>query len=226
MAGVLLGVAWLLVLGIAYRRHSTRSFWMRPLAWTFYGSFALAAVWYRRAPRMRRWPGSNHRHHTSPWPRRIGGRTACMTPAASTSKSPETCCHCRNDCARKAGGFRQVRTGCRCLACSMRPARFRGNQCCRSHWMRIPRHCCCDAGQHAGRIEVLRVWPAPARLEDGTPLWVARFETMQARKRLRLLMLWKPMPTTTGLPADICALAVFPHVEKANGRARIRTDAP
>ncbi len=49
MAGVLLGVAWLLVLGIAYRRHSTRSFWMRPLAWTFYGSFVLAAFWY--APR-------------------------------------------------------------------------------------------------------------------------------------------------------------------------------
>ena len=49
IAGVLLGVVWVLLIGIAYRRHSTRSFWMRPLAWMFYGGFALALGWY--APR-------------------------------------------------------------------------------------------------------------------------------------------------------------------------------
>lgn len=47
--GVLFGILWLLVLGIAYRRHTTRSFWMRPLATIFYGCFALAALWH--APR-------------------------------------------------------------------------------------------------------------------------------------------------------------------------------
>ncbi len=49
VAGVLLGVVWLLVLGIAYRRHVARSFWMRPLAWLFYATFAAAALWH--APR-------------------------------------------------------------------------------------------------------------------------------------------------------------------------------
>ena len=44
------------------------------------------------------------------------------------------------------------------------------------------------------RIEVLRVWPAPARLSSGTPLWVARYEQMQAREHLRLLTLWLPEP--------------------------------
>mgnify|MGYP001793033365 CR=1 FL=1 len=34
-AGVLLGVGWLLVLGVAYRVHSPASLWMLPLAWTF-----------------------------------------------------------------------------------------------------------------------------------------------------------------------------------------------
>jgi len=48
-AGMLLGIVWLLVLGIAYRRHVARSFWMRPLAWLFYCTF-LAAVWWH-APR-------------------------------------------------------------------------------------------------------------------------------------------------------------------------------
>src|SRR5690606_6157742 len=44
-----LGLAWILVLGIAYRSHVARSFWMRPLAILFYGSFLAAALWH--APR-------------------------------------------------------------------------------------------------------------------------------------------------------------------------------
>ncbi|MCA1715038.1 MAG: hypothetical protein LC715_08035, partial [Gammaproteobacteria bacterium] len=44
-----MGIVWLLLLGIAYRRHVARSFWMRPLALIFYGTFVAAAVWH--APR-------------------------------------------------------------------------------------------------------------------------------------------------------------------------------
>ncbi|MHC9086747.1 bifunctional DedA family/phosphatase PAP2 family protein [Luteimonas sp. RIT-PG2_3] len=49
VGGFLLGVAWLLLLGIAYRRHVARSFWMRPLALVFYITFIAAALWH--APR-------------------------------------------------------------------------------------------------------------------------------------------------------------------------------
>ena len=49
VGGMLLGVVWLLVLGIAYRRRVNRSFWMKPVAAVFYGVFAAAALWY--APR-------------------------------------------------------------------------------------------------------------------------------------------------------------------------------
>ncbi|KRG70006.1 bifunctional DedA family/phosphatase PAP2 family protein [Pseudoxanthomonas dokdonensis] len=49
IGGMLFGIVWLLVLGIAYRRRMQRSFWITPLAWIFYGSFAAAAAWY--APR-------------------------------------------------------------------------------------------------------------------------------------------------------------------------------
>ena len=49
VGGMLLGIVWLLVLGIAYRRHVERSFWMRPVAAIFYITFAVAALWH--APR-------------------------------------------------------------------------------------------------------------------------------------------------------------------------------
>ena len=49
IGGTLFGILWLLVLGIAYRRHVSRSFWMRPMAWLFYGSFTAVALWH--APR-------------------------------------------------------------------------------------------------------------------------------------------------------------------------------
>jgi membrane protein DedA with SNARE-associated domain len=49
VGGVLLGVAWLLALGVAYRRRVDRPFWMKPLAWVFYGTFTVAALWH--APR-------------------------------------------------------------------------------------------------------------------------------------------------------------------------------
>ena len=50
VGGMLLGIVWLLLLGIAYRSRVERTFWMRPLAAVFYLSFAVAALWH--APRM------------------------------------------------------------------------------------------------------------------------------------------------------------------------------
>jgi hypothetical protein len=68
------------------------------------------------------------------------------------------------------------------------------------------------------RIEVLRIWPAPARLDDGTRVWVGRHEHMQAHTRLRLLTLWQPLPHGEGLPADLKALAGL----SAKGDALVR----
>src|SRR5690606_36066841 len=49
VGGMLFGIVWLLVLGIAYRSHVARSFWMRPPAAVFYLTFLVAALWH--APR-------------------------------------------------------------------------------------------------------------------------------------------------------------------------------
>lgn len=46
LGGVFLGMVWIAVLGLAYRRRVTRSFWMRPLAILFYLSVAGFGIWH------------------------------------------------------------------------------------------------------------------------------------------------------------------------------------
>lgn len=44
VGGMLFGIFWLLLLGIAYRRRMHRSFWVKPVSWLFYGTFVAAAL--------------------------------------------------------------------------------------------------------------------------------------------------------------------------------------
>ncbi len=44
VGGMLFGIFWLLLLGIAYRRRTHRSFWVKPVSWLFYGTFVAAAL--------------------------------------------------------------------------------------------------------------------------------------------------------------------------------------
>lgn len=46
LAGVTLGLAWIGVLGLAYRRRVVRSFWVRPVASLFFIVVAAAGVWH------------------------------------------------------------------------------------------------------------------------------------------------------------------------------------
>ena len=220
VAGVLLGAAWVLVLGIAYRRHSARSFWMRPLAWAFYGSFALAVAWY--APRSA--PATLLRFEPQP-------------PAAAIDAA-----------AWRAGGIAGDRRFELEAAGPLAPLRARllaagWREQAPADWVQVlglldetrplarqpvlpvaldahpERLLLRRAGPRPGEIEVLRLWPAPVRLRDGTPLWVGRYQRMQARRHLRLLTLWQPLPAPPALPADLRALAA------ADGLA-VRVRAP
>lgn len=44
LGGMLFGIFWLLVLGIAYRRRLTHELQVKPLSWLFYGTFSIAAI--------------------------------------------------------------------------------------------------------------------------------------------------------------------------------------
>ena len=226
MAGVLLGVAWLLVLGIAYRRHSARSFWMRPLAWAFYGSFAVAAFAY--APRS---VDATLARFDPPPPQQV---LATADWWASGPQDP------RAFDLDVAGRLQPLHERLLADGWTLQPG---------ADWISVLGLLDDDTplverpvlpisldahpetlllrrkGLVDDQIDVIRLWPAPARLADGTPLWVGRFETMQARRRLRLLMLWKPAPSQPDMPADMRAtLSTFPH-QIVGRRIRIRTAA-
>jgi len=48
LAGVLLGLLWVSIIGIGYRRRLRRPFWNRPLAWSFYAlTLILAVTWVK-----------------------------------------------------------------------------------------------------------------------------------------------------------------------------------
>jgi membrane-associated phospholipid phosphatase len=208
VGGVLLGVIWLLAIGIAYRRRSDRSLWMRPLAWTFYGSFLLAAAWY--APRTAE--ATLARFEPPPPP--------VVVPDAHWARQGLAAAE-RID-LQVRGDLDDLRRRLEARGWSAQPT---------TDWVAVlgllddalpladkpvlpialagrpERLLLRRQGATPRHLEVLRVWPAPARLASGTPLWVARYERMQARERLQLLTLWQPEPGPYALPDDLRALA-------------------
>ena len=225
MAGVLLGVAWLLVLGIAYRRHSTRSLWMRPLAWTFYGSFALAAFWYVPSS-----VDATLDRFDPPPPQETLAMNDWWAHGLQDTRGFDI---------EVAGQLQPLQRQLEAHGWQVQPE---------ADWISVlglldddtplterpVLPIALDAhpeelllrrtGEDADRIDVLRLWPAPARLEEGTPLWVGRFETMQVRRRLRLLKLWKPLPAAAGVPVDVrTELSTFPNLD-VEGRMHLRTE--
>lgn len=209
LGGMLLGAIWVLVIGIAYRRHSERSFWMPPLGWTFYGSFLLASFWF--APRL------------------APATLAQFEPPPPTRSITLSQWHVRglgDDQPRfdleVAGNLETLRHALLAHGWQVQPA---------ADWMaalglldddltpdeRMVLPLALDAHperlllrradpRDVNRIEILRIWPAPVRLDGDTPLWVARYDTMQLRERLRLLTLWQPLPPAHALPMDLQAL--------------------
>ena len=210
IGGVLLGAIWVLLIGIAYRRHSERSFWMRPLGWIFYGTFLLAACWVgpRSAPQtlarfepppparaipMARWMAQGIGDPRQRFDLEIAGELA---PLRNLLEARGWRVQPAADWVAVLGLLDDD------VAPAQRPVLPLALD---AHPERLLLRRAHPADPH--RIEVLRLWPAPVRLDDGTPLWVARYDTMQLRRRLRLLNLWKPDPPAHALPADLQGLA-------------------
>lgn len=243
VGGVLLGFVWLLVLGIAYRRHVSRSFWMRPLAGVFYAAFAIAALWH--APRAidpllktfdqpvpvgtlaaadwwnDGWTGlparRNERDAIRQWPLdlQVAGPLAPLEARLAAQ-----------------GWWRQPQADwqstIRLLDDDIPPA----------HQPVLP--ATLDASAEAllmrrdidaRTIEVVRIWPAPARLADGTPLWIGTTQTLRYGEPLwGLFGLWQPQPDEHGawteLGEDLAPFAgrVAPHPATGIEVLRLRTD--
>lgn len=245
VGGMLLGIVWLLALGIAYRRHVARSFWMRPLAWIFYGSFAVAAVWH--APRAadpllasaapslpelvlapddwwrdgwRLLPSRrNERDSEQRWP--LDVQVAGSLPPLQAHLQA------RGWRAQPQAGWTAALGLLDDDTPPARQAVLPATLDTEAETLLLRRRV------STGQIQVLRLWHAPALLSDGLPLWVGSAQTLQYTRPFGLFGLWQPRPDAREawrqLRADVGGLdtrvGLHPHSGLPVLRIRLQTAA-
>jgi membrane protein DedA with SNARE-associated domain/membrane-associated phospholipid phosphatase len=229
VAGVLLGSVWLLVLGIAYRRHVSRSFWMKPLGWLFYGTFVVAALWHA--------------------PRAVDGVLGKFTAPAPPAKLdaqlwwrdawrqlPQR----RNerDVSLRWQLDMQVAGPLQPLQARLEARGWRVQP--EAGWVetlgllnedRTPQDqpvlpATLDTapetlllrrpGAHPGEAYVLRLWRAPVQLQGGTALWIGSTQTLRYTQPFGLFVLWQP---------DTDGSAAFATVRRDLAGLRMREEA-
>lgn len=244
VGGMLFGLVWLLVLGIAYRRRSVRSLWMKPLALLFYGSFVGAALWH--APRsvdttlaqfetplarspmlLEHWwnqgwkalPSQrNEFDDQQRWPLDV----QVAGPLPPLRKHLE------------AQGWRvQEQAGWEAaldLLTDLPPARHPVLPATLD--TRAERLLMLKPGPGPDQLLALRLWPAPVQLQpDGPPAWIGSVQTMQYVRVFDLVGLWRPLPraelSLQALSEDVGPMRrrMGTHPESGQAVLRVRTDA-
>jgi membrane protein DedA with SNARE-associated domain len=206
IGGVLLGLVWLLLLGLAYRSHVTRSLWMRPLAAVFYGSFVVAALWH--APRGGQ---ALLAQFTPPPPATLLNapywREAGWSSLPAFRNEPDAARSWRLD-VQVAGPLAPVRARLEARGWRTQPQAdwiatlgLLDDDIATGRQPVLPATLGGHAetllmlreGLHPGQRLALRVWTAPARLSDGAPLWVGSTQVLHATRPFGLLTLWQPL---------------------------------
>ena len=205
VGGALFGIMWLLVLGIAYRRHIGRSFWMRPVATVFFVTFAVASLWH--APRAidgvlaqfappppertlaaddwwRSDWGSlparrNERDVSRRWPLdvQIAGPLA---PVRATLEAQGWEVQAQATWVTTLGLLDPKRRSARQ---PVLPATLDAEA--EALLFRRP-------GARPDTVHVLRLWRAPALLDQGQPLWVGSTQTLRFTRPIPAFGLWMP----------------------------------
>ncbi|MDQ3511664.1 MAG: phosphatase PAP2 family protein, partial [Pseudomonadota bacterium] len=242
IGGTLLGVAWTLILGIAYRSHVARSFWMRPLAGLFYGTFILAALWH--APRA----ADNLLLRFTAAP-----ATVLLDPARWWERDWTALPAQRNerDIRRRWALDVQVAGPLAPLRAAMQQQGWRVQP--QADWLStiallddgVPSQtqavlpATLDAhaeallllrkGTAPGEQVALRLWQAPASLTDGTPLWLGTTQTLRLSRPLGAAALWRPVPDDGRAYREVRAaldrfdLAEATHPVSGTSVIRVRT---
>ncbi|MEJ7747218.1 MAG: LssY C-terminal domain-containing protein, partial [Luteimonas sp.] len=198
---------WLLLLGIAYRRHVARSFWMRPLAAIFYGAFVIAALWH--APRhvdplLARFspPQSTHRLDADAWWQRDW--TTLPLPRNQRDSAPRWPLD-----VQVAGPLEPLRAALQAQGWQTQveadwtaAIRLLDDDTPAARHPVLPSTLDGHAesllmlgiGSNPQQQFALRLWPAQAELDDGTPLWIGTTQTLQHTRPFGVVSLWQPRP--------------------------------
>jgi membrane protein DedA with SNARE-associated domain len=238
VGGALLGITWLLLLGLAYRGHVARSLWMRPLAWTFYGTFALAALWH--APRA-----------ATPLLERLEAPPAALRSIDADAWWAGTAAIPLSDAGQRTSVDLQVAGPLEPLVRRLRASGWRAQR--QANWVdvlglldeertsseqpvlpgtldaRAESLLLRRSGPETGTLQALRLWRAPARLDDGAPLWIGRTQTLAWRHPLHAFGLWRPVEDDGAAQGALRESLgdAFPLEESGDAGARVlrvRTD--
>lgn len=209
IGGMLFGLFWLLVLGIAYRRRFNRSFWVKPVAWLFYGTFAIAALWY--APRnipvklarfepaqptpapldAQAWWTTGWQHLPSRrnefdddqrWPLDV----QVAGPLAPLQRRLES----QGWRVQPQAGWEQA-----LLMLDKSSDKDKVPVLPATLDTQVESLLMLRAGNAPNEIFALRLWPAPARLAapDNEPLWLGSAQTLHYQQYFKLIGMWRPM---------------------------------
>ena len=245
IGGMLLGIVWLLVLGIAYRRRFNRSFWIKPIGWLFYGTFAAAALWYA--------------------PRNVEAKLAKFEPPPAlpvVQDLEDWWSHewmlqpaRRNEFDDQLRWPLDVQVAGPLAPLQQRLVAAGWRVQPQAKWMQAISLLDTDTGPDQvpvlpatldarteallmvhdtadGKLRhVLRLWPTPVHLQPGdVPLWVGTAQTLHFKHDLGLLVTWRPLPgADPALEQALGPLRDLPHVVAPHPEShlpvlRLRTD--
>lgn len=208
IGGMLFGIFWLLLLGVAYRRRFNRSFWVKPVAWLFYGTFLLAGFWYA--------------------PRNVPAKLAKFEPAAEAPRLMDSA-HWWQDGWRELPARRndfdddqrwpldvQVAGPLPALQQQLQANGWRAQP--QAGWQQallmldmkatakdvpvlpatldtnVEALLMLHPGSRPDEIHALRLWPSPVRLEPGqAPVWLGSAQTLRYQRHLKLFGMWRPL---------------------------------
>ncbi len=208
IGGMLFGIFWLLLLGVAYRKRFNRSFWVKPVAWLFYGTFVLAAFWYaprnvpaklvkfepvHEAPRAMAadhwWQDGWHElparrnefDDDLRWPLDV----QLAGPLAPFQQQLE-----RNGWTlQPQAGWEQalmmLDTKATAKDVPVLPATLDTN---------VEALLMLRPGAREDEIYALRLWPSPVQLQPGQqPVWLGSAQTLRYQRHLKLFGVWRPL---------------------------------
>ena len=246
VGGMLFGIFWLLLLGVAYRRRFNRSFWVKPVAWLFYGVFALAAFWYgpRNLPEklakfepthaapatldaqawwQHDWVGLPSRRNEfdddQRWPLDIqyAGELAPLQRQLQR----------QGWVLQPQAGWQQA-----LLMLDFKAPPSKVPVLPATLDTRVESLLMVRPGARADEVYAMRLWPAPATLgPDAQPLWLGSAQTLRFERYLRLFGLWRPLrgadPALKALSDGLAPLPTRTEIDPDTGMPilLVRSDA-
>lgn len=231
VGGMLFGAAWLLLLGIAYRRRVAGGFWMRPLAGLFYSVFVLAAFWHAPqsiprvlvafappVPTMVQTPTVWWRSGWRALPEQRQGLVASAHQQLDVQYAGSIAT--LQDRLQAAGWRRQEQADWLAVlallndqagpqAHAVLPATLDA----RAESLLMRRDSADGRSTH-----VLRLWLAPIQLSDATALWIGQTQTLRMAHPVRGIGLWRPVDDQSASHAALMqALYGWPMQQSTRG---------